>query len=206
MMPDTNEAPHPPAPSPEITLLISGEGERREVETLASRIVYQNRWMRVREDAIRRSDGREGVYGVVEKPDFVVIAPIENGLIHLVEQYRYPVQQRYWELPQGSWEDQPGTDPVVLARAELREETGLSAAVLIEAGYLHVGYGYSTQGYHVYLASGFTNGERDLDVEEAGLITRAFALADVERMICDGTIRDATTIAVMGLLKLKGLI
>ena len=42
--------------------------------------------------------------------------------------------------------------------------------------------------------------------EDAGLITRAFALADVERMILDGTIKDATTIAAMGLLRMKGLI
>ena len=179
---------------------------RPEIETISSRVVYENRWMRVREDSIRRSNGRMGMYGVVEKPDFVVIAPIEHGIIHLVEQYRYPVQQRCWELPQGSWEDQPGADPDVLASAELREETGLSAATLIHAGYLHIGYGYSTQGYHIFLASGLTNGERDLDVEEAGLITRAFTLADVERMILDGTIKDATTIAALGLLRMKGLI
>ena len=162
--------------------------------------------MRVREDMIRRSDGCEGVYGVIEKADFVVIAPIEHGLVHLVEQYRYPVQQRYWELPQGSWEDQPDTDPDVLARAELREETGLAAATLIHVGYLHMAYGYSSQGYHIYLARGLTNGARDLDAEEVGLVTRAFALADVERMMLDGTIKDATTIAAMGLLKMKGLI
>ncbi len=177
-----------------------------EITTLDSRIVYQNRWMRVREDRIRRRDGYEGIYGVIEKTDFVVIAPIENGVIHLVEQYRYPVRQRCWELPQGSWEDQPGTDPDVLARAELREETGLSATQMTHVGYLHMAYGYSTQGYHVYLASGFTNGERDLDAEEVGLITRTFALGEVERMIVDGTITDATTIAALGLIRLKGLI
>ena len=95
------------------------------IRTTASRLVYENRWMRLREDAIVRQDGSPGIYGVVEKADFAIIAPVENGMIHLVEQYRYPVQGRYWELPQGSWEDSPGTDPLELARAELREETGL---------------------------------------------------------------------------------
>lgn len=177
-----------------------------EIETIGSRVVYQNRWLKLREDRIRRSDGTEGVYSVVEKTDFVVIAPIENGLIQLVEQYRYPVRQRGWELPQGSWEDAPGTDPEVLARAELREETGLSAATLIHVGYLYLAYGFSSQGYHIYLARDLTNGERDLDAEEAGLITRAFPLAEVEQMIIDGTIKDATTIATLGLLRLKKLI
>ncbi len=47
--------------------------------------------MRVREDTIRRRDGSTGIYGVV--------VPVEDdGRVHLVEQYRYPVKGRYWEL------------------------------------------------------------------------------------------------------------
>ena len=96
------------------------------IETTSTRLVYDNRWMRVHEDTIRRRDGSTGIYGVVEKPDFVVIVPIEDdGRVHLVEQYRYPVKGRYWELPQGSWEQETGADPMEMARGELREETGL---------------------------------------------------------------------------------
>ena len=62
-----------------------------EIETLSTRVVYKNKWMTVREDRIRRLSGAEGIYGVVDKPDFVVILPVQDGLIHLVEQYRYPV-------------------------------------------------------------------------------------------------------------------
>ena len=63
-----------------------------DIKTLGSRVVYENRWMRVREDAIRRRDGSDGIYGVVEKPDFAVIVPVEDdGRIHLVQQYRYHV-------------------------------------------------------------------------------------------------------------------
>ena len=65
------------------------------IETTSTRLVYENRWMRVREDMIRRRDGSSGIYGVVEKPDFVVIVPVEDdGRLHLVEQYRYPVKGR----------------------------------------------------------------------------------------------------------------
>lgn len=76
-----------------------------DIERICSRVVYENRWMRVREDAVRRRDGSDGIYGVVEKPDFVVIVPMEeDGRLHLVQQFRYPVGGRYWEFPQGSWE------------------------------------------------------------------------------------------------------
>jgi ADP-ribose pyrophosphatase len=122
----------------------------RTSRTLGTRVVYENRWMRVREGAIRRRDGSEGIYGVVEKPDFVVIVPLEDdGRIHLVQQYRYPVGARYWEFPQGAWEAKPRADPAEVARGELREETGLVAAKMVQAGHLFEAYGYSNQGYHV---------------------------------------------------------
>lgn len=183
-------------------------GGEADIETLGSRLVYENRWMRVREDAIRRRNGSEGIYGVVEKPDFVVIIPVEDdGRVHLVEQYRYPVRGRYWEVPQGTWEHAPGADPLEVARGELREETGLEAAGMAYAGHLFQGYGYATQGYHVFLATGLQrNATADRDAEEQDLVTQAFPLDEVERMVCDGLIKDATTVAALGLLRLKGML
>jgi ADP-ribose pyrophosphatase len=176
-----------------------------EIETTASRIVYENRWMRVREDSIERQDGSLGIYGVVEKADFAVIVPLDNGVIHLVEQYRYPVQGRYWELPQGSWEDAPGTDPLELARAELREETGLRAASMTHVGHLFECYGYSTQGYHIYLAQGLQAGEAQRERTEQDMASRAFPVEEVLAMITEGVIKDGATVAALGMLRLKGL-
>ncbi|MFC7421793.1 NUDIX domain-containing protein [Iodobacter arcticus] len=176
-----------------------------EIETIGTTVVYKNRWMTLREDAIVRADGSSGLYSVVEKPDFAVIAAVSDGEIYLVEQYRYPVQDRFWELPQGSWEEQT-VDPLVLARAELREETGLIAGSMLHAGRLFLGYGYSTQAYDLFLATELSTGKTQLDAEEFGLIAKPFKLHLVEDMIRDGTIKDATTVAALGLLRLKGLL
>jgi ADP-ribose pyrophosphatase len=176
-----------------------------DIQTTATRVVYENRWMRVREDAIRRQDGSEGIYGVVEKADFVVIIPVEDdGSLHLVEQYRYPVRRRFWEVPQGSWEHVPDADLLEVARGELREETGLDAAQMTYAGHLFQGYGYATQGYHVFLARGLRRGAAEREHEEQDLLTRLFSFPEVVRMIQAGEIKDATTIAALGLLLLKG--
>lgn len=174
-----------------------------EIETTGTAVVYKNRWMSVREDSILFADGRPGLYSVVEKSDFAVIAAVAEGSITLVEQFRYPVQGRFWELPQGSWEGQ-NIDPLELAKAELREETGLIADCLCHAGRLYLGYGYSTQAYDVFLATELCKTETQLDPEEQGLVARAFKIDDVKAMILDGTIRDATTVATFGLLQLKG--
>ncbi len=69
----------------------------------SSRVAYENQWMRVREDEFLLPDGSPGLYGVVEKADFALVIPLEDDTVHLVEQYRYPVGERQWEFPQGSW-------------------------------------------------------------------------------------------------------
>ena len=94
------------------------------ITTLSSREVYRNRWMRVREDEILRSNGQQGIYGVVEKHDGAIILPIEDGRIWLVEQFRYTIQEPALELPQGTWE-RAIENPEELARGELQEELGL---------------------------------------------------------------------------------
>lgn len=174
-----------------------------EIETLASEVIYRNRWMTLREDRIRRQDGSEGIYGVVEKADFAVIAAIQDGRIHLVQQYRYPVCTRCWELPQGNWEG-TAPEPEVLAAAELREETGLEAGHLEHIAKLHLAYGFCTQAYHVFLATDLKKGELQLDPEEIGLITEDFPISEVKAMILKGEITDATTVAVIGLLEMHG--
>ncbi len=103
------------------------------ITTLASREVYRNQWMRVREDEILRSNGERGIYGVVEKHDAAIILPIDQGRVWLVEQFRYTIQERVLELPQGGWEMEV-ENPEELARGELKEETGLEAAEMIQPG------------------------------------------------------------------------
>ncbi len=94
------------------------------IKKLSSRTVYENKWMKLREDDIAFPDGTRGIYGVVGKPHFALIIPYEKGHFYLVRQYRYPVGAAFWEFPQGSYEEQPGVDPRELTRKELKEETG----------------------------------------------------------------------------------
>ena len=176
-----------------------------EMKTIESKIVYQNKWMTVKEEVIERHGGSTGLYGIVSKPDFAVIAAVEDDQVYLVQQYRYPVRRRYWELPQGSWEER-SIEPLELARAELREETGIVARQIQHVGHLFLAYGFSDQGYHIYYATDLIHHSQQLNPEETDLISKAFRIAEVEKMISEGAIKDATTVAVFGLLKQKGLI
>ena len=176
-----------------------------EIEQLESRVVYRNRWMNVREDAICRMDGSLGVYGVVEKKDFSVIAAVDGDEVYMVEQYRYPVQARYWELPQGTW-DLDVDDPLALARAELREETGVVAASMTHVGRLYLAYGFCTQAYNIFIARDLQQHAPQHEPEEQGLLSKRFTLSEVDHMIRTGEIIDATTVAAFGLMRMKGLL
>jgi ADP-ribose pyrophosphatase len=92
-----------------------------------------------------------------------------------------------------------------VARGELREETGLDADRMTYAGHLFEACGYSNQGYRVFLATGLRRGDPERDHEEQDLVTRQFPLSEVEQMIREGEIKDATTVATFGLLRLKDL-
>ena len=173
------------------------------IRTTGSRTVYSNRWMKVREDQIERSDGSSGIYGVIEKPDFVLVIPIDKNDVYLVEQYRLPVAGRFLEFPQGSWEQEPNADALDIARGELQEETGLRAGKMEYVGHLFVAYGMSNQGCHIFCATELSQGKRRLENEEQDLIVKRVPTTDFEAMIRDGQIKDAASIAAWALLGVK---
>ena len=168
------------------------------IRTLSSRAVYTNPWMRLREDVILRSNGKEGIYGVVEKDDAAIILPIDGDRIWLVEQFRYTIQERALELPQGGWEMEVD-HPEDLARGELQEETGLHAGQMTHLGCLWIAYGFTRQKQHVYLATQLTPVEKDPDPEEHDLVVRSMPISEFEQMMLEGVIRDGCTLAAWGL-------
>jgi 8-oxo-dGTP pyrophosphatase MutT (NUDIX family) len=172
------------------------------MERVSSRVVYRNPWMLVREDEIRRPDGTPGIYGVVEKPDFALVLPRWQDGFWMVQQYRYPVGRRAWEFPQGSWGHTADGDQTALARQELAEETGLRATSMTHLGHLFEAYGFSTQGFDVYLATGLTQGDPDREDSEQDMIHRAFTDLEITDMIRTGQIVDAPSLAALTLHRL----
>lgn len=176
------------------------------VEQISTKLIYANQWLRLREDRVRRQDGSEGIYSVVEREDFVVVIPLEDGRITLVEQYRYPVGQRLWEAPQGCYEPDRHTSVEDLAAAELREETGLTAIHLTRIGEIFQGPGYCTQKGHVFLATGVKQGPPERDHGEQDMVTKSFTVEEIERMIVQNEIKCTITVAAFGMLRLRGLL
>jgi 8-oxo-dGTP pyrophosphatase MutT (NUDIX family) len=172
------------------------------LETVSTREVYANSWMTVREDAIRRPDGSDGLYGVVDKPTYALVIPRDGDRLHLVEQFRYPVGERRWEFPAGTAPDRAAQDPADLAVRELVEETGMQAGRMQLLGTLDVAPGMSSQRGHVYLATELTQGEARREHTEQDMRTAWFTIAQFEAMVRDGELTDAQTLAAYTLLRL----
>jgi ADP-ribose pyrophosphatase len=182
----------------------SSQSTASSIKTLSTRDVYVNPWMRVREDQILRSNGVPGIYGVVDKDDGAIILPLDldfdggKGRVWLVEQFRYTIQQRCLELPQGGWE-MGQVDPEELARGELKEEIGLAAEHMTYLGHTWIAYGFANQKQHVFLATGLTATEKDPDPEEHDLEVCTMSIPEFEQCMLDGTVRDNCTLSAWAL-------
>lgn len=166
----------------------------------ATRVVYENRWMRLHEDRLERPDGSPGLYAWVEKPPGTLIVPLDGDGVYLVEQLRHPVGRRFWDFPQGAWEDAPDADAEALARGELAEETGLRAASIERLGTLYYAYGILDQRFDVWLATGLEPGPVDREPTEHDLRCARFGVDELEAMIARGELADAASVAAWHLV------
>ncbi len=167
--------------------------------TLGTRTVYENRWIHVREDAVVRPDGAEGIYGVVRMraPAVFVVAVTDAAEVVLVAQERYTIGVRSIEVPAGATD---GEEPLLAARRELREETGLAAAEWRPLGRMNALNGIADAPELVYLATGLSPApEGDERAAEGIDAVLRVPWPEALRMCAEGEIVDGETIASLAL-------
>lgn len=170
-------------------------------KTLASREVYRGRIIRVREDTVLLPNGKEGRREVVEHPGGVGILALDGDDVLLVRQYRYAFSRVLTEIPAGKRE--PGEEPSVTARRELKEEIGAEAEKWTELGALIASPGCYGETLYLYLAQELTFGATHPDEDEFLDALRMPFDQAVEQCM-RGELTDAKTIAA--LLKAKILL
>lgn len=175
------------------------------IRRLSSRVVYENPWLRLREDEIERVGGDgaavRGVYALVDKEDFALVVPWDGERVTLVGQERYTLGRFSWELPQGGV---AGASPEEVARTELAEETGLRAGSLRHLGRLDNAVGMSSQGFHVWVATDLEQGRPAPEAEEVGMTTRQVTAAELDALILVGEVTDGSSIAGWALARMAG--
>src|SRR5579885_3622475 len=145
---------------------MNNAGAKNPWKALASRIAYENPWIRVREDEVIRPDGGAGIYGVVEiRPSVGIVALNDQDEIVLVGQWRYAPNHYSVEIPRGG--SHPGeTDMLAVAKRELAEEAGLLANDWQLLGAVDVCNGVADDVQTLFLATQLSRTEMKLDPEE----------------------------------------
>jgi 8-oxo-dGTP pyrophosphatase MutT (NUDIX family) len=171
---------------------IEDESDENPWRRTSSRLIYDNPWIRVREDSVIRPDGMPGIYGVVHYKNIAVgVLPIEGDDVYLVGQYRYTLERYSWEIPEGGCPF--GEDPLVAAQRELKEETGLSARHWRRMGAAYLSNSVSDEYAIWFLATGLTQGVSQPEGTER-LRVRRVPFAEALRMALAGEITDALSL------------
>lgn len=165
-------------------------------KTLDSKLVYENPWISVREDAVKNPSGGDGIYGVVHFNNLAIgIIPVDNEQhTWIVGQFRYALNEYSWEIPMGGspLED----DPMHGAVRELREETGLTASHWQTLMKVHPSNSVTDEVGIIYLATGLEQGETEHeDTEE--LIIKRIPLQQAFDMTLNSEITDCMSAAAL---------
>ena len=166
-------------------------------KTLSTKMIYENPWMRLREDIAELPNGRTTIYGVVVFGDCVGVLPfVDEDHVMLVRQYRYVQGEAHrWEMPTGGLKE--GETLEQAAQRELAEEAGYYAGRLIHVSSYYTSKCICDETAHLYIGAELTPAEVMPDDTEF-LERRIFSFDEALRMVLEGEIMDS--MSVMGLL------
>jgi len=168
-------------------------------KTLGSRQIYENDWILLAEHQVINPNGNKGIYGKVSfKNKAIGIIPLDkNGYTWLVGQYRYTLDEYSWEIPMGG--GPLSIDPLVSAKRELLEETGLIANKWNRILKIHTSNSVTDEEGFVFLAEDLSQSAPEFDDTEK-IDVKKLPFKKAYEMVLENKITDSISIA--GILKL----
>lgn len=153
----------------------------------------------------RAPDGEDFARDLVRHPGAVTVVPVDDdGVVTLVRQLRPSVWEAVLEAPAGT-RDVDGEDPERTARRELAEEAGLQATEVTLLATIYNSPGVTDQRTLLYLATGLSACTTDRGgIEERWMEVERVHLDQIDRLVGEGRLRDASTI--LGLLLARDLL
>lgn len=172
-------------------------------KTLDSEVKYENPWIKVTHSNVLTPGNDKGVYGSVHFKNWAIgMVPLDKELnTWIVGQYRYPLNQYSWEIPEGG--GPIGESALDTAKRELSEEVGLVAKKWTQIQTFHLSNSVSDEYGELFLAQDLEEFENHPDPDEE-LVVKKMPFNDVFQMVLSGEITDS--MSIMAILKVKYLI
>lgn len=172
--------------------------------TLKSEKVYDSPWIGLTKHDVLNPSGNPGTYSVVHFKNMALgILPLDkDNNTWIVGQYRYPINQYSWEIPEGGgkWD----VAPLDSAKRELLEETGITANKWTKIQEMHLSNSASDEFCILYIAQDLTFGEAEPEDDEQ-LEVRKLHFDELYKMVETGEITDSLTVAIVLKTKLMML-
>lgn len=170
--------------------------EENPWQTFYQKTMYETAWIKVVEHECLNPKQEPAKYGVVEFKNIAIgiLALDTNQNIYLIGQWRYPLGQYSWEIPEGG--GRLGFDPLEEAKRELKEEAGLTANHWEKLFEMHLSNSTTNELSMVYLAQDLVQGEAEPEDTEI-LKMKKVHLNTAYRMVEQGEITDAISVAAI---------
>jgi 8-oxo-dGTP pyrophosphatase MutT (NUDIX family) len=171
----------------------------------SSEIIADCRVFRVRRDlSVSPHRGSEHDFYVLESPDWINIIPLTTaGEVVMIEQYRHGSQEVTLEIPGGMVD--AGESAQAAAAREMLEETGYAATrEVVNLGKVRPNPAIHNNWIHTFLTRDVELRQKPVIESTEQTVVRLVPLADIPRLIGDGSINHALVVAGFHLLALSG--
>lgn len=173
-------------------------------KTLKSEKVYDSPWIGLTKHDILNPNGNPGTYSVINFKNMAlgILALDQDYNTWIVGQYRYPINQYSWEIPEGGgkWD----IEPLESAKRELLEETGITAKKWTKILEMHLSNSASDEFCILYIAQELSFGAAEPEDTEQ-LEVKKLPFDELYKMVEDGKITDSLTVAAVLKVKLMML-
>lgn len=161
---------------------------------LSSEMKFDGKLIKVTYD-IAEVNGKESWREVVHHPGAsAVVAIDEENRIIMEKQFRYALNDYLLEIPAGKLD--AGEDPLVCAKRELEEETGIIASEWISLGTIATSPGFCNEVIHLYVAKGLSKGEIHWDEDEYVEVER-YTFDELLQRIKEEKIKDSKSLSTL---------
>jgi len=176
-------------------------GELAE-KIISTETMFKGRVFTVEVSKVELPDGQTSTREIIRHNGGAAIVALDDERnIFLVRQFRIATGQEMLEIPAGKLE--AGEDPLVCAKRELEEETGMQAGEIKHLFSMYATPGYCGERLHIYFADNLKSGQIHRDEGEFLHVIK-MPFDEAYQMVMDGKFSDAKTIS--GILAVRNLI
>lgn len=161
----------------------------------SSEYIFNGSLLQVYKDTVVLPNGKIALREYIKHQGAVAVVPVtlKNEII-VVKQYRYPIGRTTIEIPAGKLDK--GEEPLIAAKRELSEETGVFGADIESIGNLYPSVAYTDELIYMYMARNLQYGNKHTDEDEFLDVDKIY-IEDFIDMILKGEIEDSKTQAAV---------